>query len=140
MQNIVIDTNVLVSALISPSGTSGKVLESIFVNENVCICYSDDIIDEYNKVLNMGHFKRYNFDTKRKKQIILDIVKLGQKTTPIISKTRLPDEDDRIFYDAAKASDSIILTWNKKHFPKKSSTLTPTEYMNKRTKIREKLL
>jgi putative PIN family toxin of toxin-antitoxin system len=142
MQNIVIDTNVLVAAFISPNGNSEKVLSRILSSKNVCIYYSDDIIKEYKRVLDLEVFRKYNFDENAKKRIIANIVKKGEKITPRVSMVRIPHEDDRIFYDTALASNAILLTNNRKHFPKKPKVIimTPIEYISTRTKIRKKLL
>jgi predicted nucleic acid-binding protein len=41
----------------------------------------------------------------------------------------MPDEDDRVFYDAAKTADAYLITGNSKHYPKESFILTPSEFL-----------
>jgi hypothetical protein len=44
-------------------------------------------------------------------------------------------EDDRIFYDTAKHSGSILVTGNLKHYPKEAFILAPTEFLAKHVKL-----
>ena len=50
MIKAVIDTNILVSALLSPSGSPAKVLDHV-LNGNVVMCYDSRMIAEYQEVL-----------------------------------------------------------------------------------------
>jgi len=45
------------------------------------------------------------------------------------SNIPMPDESDRIFYDTAKQSGSILITGNTKHFPDEPFIMTPAEFM-----------
>jgi predicted nucleic acid-binding protein len=62
--------------------------------------------------------------------LIDDIVRAGiaaEADEPsIISMT---DEDDRIFYDTAKASNAFLITGNIRHFPQESFILTPANFL-----------
>jgi hypothetical protein len=48
-----------------------------------------------------------------------------------VSKIALPDESDRKFYDVAKATNSLLISGNLKHFPKEPLIMSPVEYLNK---------
>ena len=115
MQNIVLDTNVIVSSFISPKGTSAKVLE---------------ILQEYAEVSARAKFEKYHFDKNMISEIISDIAELGTLIIPSASATPLPDEKDRIFYDTAKDGDAILITGNKKHYPNEPFIIDPAEYIN----------
>ena len=54
--NIVLDTNILVSAMWSPDGNAAKVVEAILTNR-FTICYDRQIAEEYNKVLRYPKLK-----------------------------------------------------------------------------------
>ena len=54
--NIVMDTNILVSALYSPNGKAAKVIEAILENR-FTVCYDRQIAEEYNKVLRYPKLK-----------------------------------------------------------------------------------
>ena len=70
----VIDTNVIVSALISKHNDSATVLilESIFIDAITPI-YNDEILDEYNTVLRRGKF---NFSENRIKTTLETIANI----------------------------------------------------------------
>jgi putative PIN family toxin of toxin-antitoxin system len=55
IMRIVLDTNVIVSALINPNGTPGRILASI-LNGKVKILYDNRIIFEYIDVLSRKDF------------------------------------------------------------------------------------
>ena len=48
--NIVLDTNILVSAMWSPEGNAARIIEAILANR-FTLCYDRQIAEEYNKVL-----------------------------------------------------------------------------------------
>ena len=53
--NIVIDTNVLVSALINPNGKPAQIL-NLIINNNLTVLYDNRIINEYRNVLIRNKF------------------------------------------------------------------------------------
>jgi len=142
MQNIVIDTNIIVSAFISPKGNAERVLESVLPSKSIMICYNEAIINEYIEVLGRDKFKRFGFDLKREKidSVIKKIVETGSIVNATKSKIPFNDESDRIFYDTAKASNAILITGNIKDFPDEPFILTPAEYISLRAKIRQNIL
>jgi len=44
----------------------------------------------------------------------------------------MKDENDRAFYDAAKATGAFLVTGNKKHYPDEPFILTPREFAENR--------
>ncbi len=60
---IVVDTNVLVAALINPYGSPAGVLNCILSNR-VCPCFDARIIDEYERVLQRPRFGFVNINWK----------------------------------------------------------------------------
>lgn len=64
MQKIILDTNVIVSALIS-SSIPTQILYDLVLTKKVDTCLSEDIFLEYIEVLNRDKFTRFtNFKTK----------------------------------------------------------------------------
>ncbi len=64
MQKLILDTNVIVSALISNSIPT-KILYELVLTQKVQTCLSDEIFAEYVEVMNRGKFAKYtNFKTK----------------------------------------------------------------------------
>ncbi len=127
---IVMDTNVLVSGLLTPFGPSGKIVRMVFSGE-LTMYIDARILAEYKDVLHRPKFK-FNNDHIG---ILLDFIKqYGQFTSSSPLKNPLPDVDDEPFLEVAMAGmvESLV-TGNKKHYP--SSTFkgihifSPSEFL-----------
>jgi len=127
MVHVVLDTNILVSALWSKDGNPSKVAHLI-PDRKIIPCYCDEILNEYEVVLSRPKFgfMRYQITA------LLDNIKKYGKPY-IVSKSIVPmaDESDRIFYDVARESKGILITGNIKHFPSEPFIMTPAEFMVK---------
>jgi len=122
---VVIDTNVLISSRLSALGNPAKIMRLI-ADGQLEVCYNSDILDEYRRVL---AYDKFNFSIESQKFAVEIIEKIGENIKPAVSKITLPDESDRIFYDAAKAVNAYLITGNLKHYPEESHILTPTQFM-----------
>jgi putative PIN family toxin of toxin-antitoxin system len=58
MIRVVIDTNIVVSALLQPAGLPAAVL-MLALSGKVELCVSDAIFAEYDEVIRRPHFKRH---------------------------------------------------------------------------------
>ena len=127
---IVIDTNVLVSGLISRNQTSPPVgiLNYLFIERGVIIpLFNDEIIKEYETVLKRDKF---NIDHKLVDDVIDRIKTIGVSCERIESKEIFKDAKDIVFYEVALSKDdSYLVTGNVKHFPKVDFVVTPAEMM-----------
>ena len=124
----VIDTNVLVSALISKHCDSATVLilDSIFY-DIITPLYNDEILNEYNSVLRRSKF---DFSEERITRTIETIKAKGIHSESLNSGEVIPDPKDLVFYEVALSQeDSFLVTGNIKHFPKKPFIVTPTEML-----------
>ena len=127
MIRVVLDTNILVSGLLSTFGNSAAIINAI--TDRVIACfYSDAIIREYTDVLSRPKF---GFPQEKADALIRDISRVGHQIVPTQSTHFLPDESDRIFYDVAKASKAYLITGNNKHYPNESFILSPAEFVDK---------
>ncbi|MCX7903434.1 MAG: putative toxin-antitoxin system toxin component, PIN family [Caloramator sp.] len=126
MIRAVIDTNVLVSALLTSNGAPAKVLNHVILG-NVVVCYDSNIMSEYREVLARPKF---NFDQKLVKRIIDFIELKGISIIPQPLSVEFEDEDDKIFYEVAMSADANLVTGNKKHFPNNTIVVTPQEFLN----------
>lgn len=125
----VIDTNVLVSAMLNVDSIPGWV-----VNEAVCgdiiPLYNDEIIEEYNDVLTRVKFK---FDKRAVSLLVDTIVQRGIPVDAGSIEDVLPDPKDAVFYEVTmekrKSEDAYLVTGNQKHFPSRSFVVTPREMM-----------
>ena len=127
MNHVVIDTNVLVSSILTPKGNPAQIMTLISFKE-LQLFYSSEIIDEYSRVL---AYEKLNIPLRAQNHTIEGIKMLGVLIAPTISTIPMPDETDRIFYDAAIASGSILITGNTNHFPIEPFIMTPSQFLQK---------
>jgi len=123
---IVLDTNIVVSALLSPQGIPAKIL-NLILNDNVKIIYDNFILSEYIDVLGREYLKI----NQELVNIILDFIeKDGEYRVVIPHNKKFDDEDDKIFYELYKSGDvDYLITGNKKHFPKEKGIVTAREFI-----------
>lgn len=125
---VVIDTNVLISSLLSKNKDSATALiMNAVMQQDVILLYSKDILMEYEDVLSR---KKFRF-SEEKVRHLLEIIKLiGVEIDPKAVSEILPDMDDIIFYEVVmekRDEDAYLVTGNIKHFPKKRFIVTPAE-------------
>lgn len=123
----VIDTNVIVSALLSSNLESNpvKVFRAI-VQERIVPLYNDDILEEYKSVLSRPKFHlNHSLIETVIKAIITDGLNIDR--TPA-ADIEFPDPKDLVFYEVAlSVEDSYLITGNIRHFPVKPFVVTPAE-------------
>jgi putative PIN family toxin of toxin-antitoxin system len=126
---IVLDTNVLVSGLLTPFGSSGEIVRMVFSGELI-LCVDARILSEYKEVLLRPKFK---FD-KNKIAVLIDfIMQYGQVVSSSPLNHPLPNPDDEPFLEVAIAGNvKTLITGNKVHFPLASresiEILSPSEF------------
>ena len=123
----VIDTNVIVSALLSGNLESNpvKVFRAI-VQEQIVPLYNDEILEEYRCVLSRPKF---HLDLPLIDTVIKAIITDGLNIdmTPA-ADINFPDPKDIVFYEVAlSVEDSYLVTGNIRHFPVKPFVVTPAE-------------
>ncbi len=126
MIKVVIDTNILVSALLSPSGSPARVLDHV-LNGNVVLCYDSRIIEEYHEVLLRPKF---GFNQKAVKQIIDFMAYTGLSIVPTPISEAFEDEDDKVFYEVSRTAGAYLVTGNSRHFPEEPAVVAPNEFLN----------
>lgn len=125
---VVIDTNVIVSALITknPNAATTRVLELALMGEIVPL-YDQDVLDEYLEVLTRKKFKLKGDSIQ---YIIKTITINGIDTLRTSFLEDMPDEDDRVFYELSLSEpDSLLITGNSKHFPRTPRVVSPSEFL-----------
>lgn len=110
---IVLDTNILVSALLSPEGKPAQILQRFLRGEFV-LCYDERIMYEYEQVLLRPKF---HFDPEKVKAILDYIRFVGLETVAPALDIFFIDEYDKKFYEVAKFTGAVLITGNLKHFP-----------------------
>jgi putative PIN family toxin of toxin-antitoxin system len=127
---IVLDTNVLVSGLLTPFGTSGEIIRMVSSGQ-LSLCYDARILTEYRDVLLRP---RFQFNPEHVSSLLDYIQYAGQvyPTQPLANP--LPDPDDEPFLEVAIAGEaSCLVTGNKVHFPKihlqGMQVFSPTDFL-----------
>lgn len=126
----VIDTNVLVSAMLSRKSAPGEIIRLLLEGRIIPLLH-EEILDEYRDVLNRPKF---GWPGKVAEGIIREIETRGVYADAIIVEEVLPDPDDRIFYEVVmekrKTEDAYLVTGNVKHFPVKPFVVTPRQMLD----------
>ena len=124
----VIDTNVLVSALLTHNKQSATflVMEALLANQIVPL-YNEEIICEYEDVL---HRAKFGFSEADIDHFLKTMKQAGIHSQRISSSEFFPDPKDVVFYEVALSKDdAYLVTGNKKHFPQTPIVVTPAEML-----------
>lgn len=125
----VIDTNVLVSAMLKWSSVPGNVLELAFSGTIVPV-FNEQILEEYREVLCRPKF---HFTKEIVATIVSEIERLGLCVDAEEVDVIMPDPKDRVFYEVVmeerKTDDAYLVTGNLKHFPEKPFVVTPRQML-----------
>jgi putative PIN family toxin of toxin-antitoxin system len=127
MNRIVLGTNIVISALLSPKGNPAKILALVAVSDDILLFYSAEILSEYRRVLS---YPQLNIAEEKKLRAVSLIETFGTFIEPPTSTMTLPDESDRIFYDTVRESGAILVTGNTKHYPIEDFIKTPSEFID----------
>lgn len=113
MQKIILDTNVLVSSLISSRGVPSKIMEYVVFEELVHLCISESILQEYFDVIHRKKFKPYEGFAQRGK-FVLGLIQLNAlKFEPSEKVDNLKDKSDNKFLELAiEANADYLITGN----------------------------
>lgn len=125
--NAVIDTNILVSSMLSPNGTPARIVRLAY-QDRITPCYDDRILREYRNVLTRTKFR---FDPGKITELLEYIVLRGEKVFPPELDIEFIDMDDKKFYEVAKFCNAVIITGNTRHYPREDIILTPGEFLEK---------
>lgn len=126
----VLDTNVLVSALLKTASVPGQVLAEALLGDIIPVL-NEAIIEEYEDVLNRPKFR---FD-KRLVQVFMDELKRRAVYADVgIIDGEVSDPKDVVFYavlmEKRREEDAYLVTGNLKHFPMRTYIVTPREMLD----------
>jgi putative PIN family toxin of toxin-antitoxin system len=127
----VIDTNVLISSLLSSHDDAATVLvvEKLFSGEVIPV-YSNEIINEYKEVLRRTKF---HFTEEIVNNLLQTIEKYGERVKPTPTGELISDMKDLPFYEVVvekQTDNAYLVTGNKKHFPVKPFIVTANEFLD----------
>lgn len=126
----VIDTNILVAALISPhpNAATVQVVSKMILGE-ITPVYCKEILAEYREVLGR---RKFHFPKDVVEQMLAVIERYGLYVTPGQTQVHLPDEKDLPFYNVVweKHGDgAYLVTGNLKHFPTEPFIVTARQLL-----------
>ena len=125
MIRAVIDTNVLVSALLSRSGNEALILLAV-QHGMIRPCFSEPILQEYAAVLARP---RLAFPSDEIEALLATLRSKGEPFEPEGSPFRSPDSSDsKLLHCAHAAQADFIVTGNRRHFP--DAPYGPTHLVN----------
>ena len=124
---VVMDTNILVSALWSRNGAPAQIL-SLVINGRLIPCYDHRIINEYRDVLKRP---KYKFSESEISFLLDWITDNGYSVVAEPVDTEFIDESDIMFYEVAKYCGAKLITGNIKHFPEDDSIITVPDFFEK---------
>lgn len=127
--NVVLDTNILVSAAWSPGRNASKILEAVFMRR-FTVCYDYRITEEYQRVL---HYPKFKFTNTAIDAILEPIIKNGISVIPdeIKDVSFDRDETDKKFYEVAKFSHAVLVTGNLAYYPEDKNIILPSEFIER---------
>ena len=132
---IVLDTNVLVTGLLSPFGPCGEIVRMVSSGELV-LCIDARILSEYHDVL---HRPKFRFE-QDKVAALMDYIKYrGQIVASSPLSHSLPDPDDEPFLEIALSGYAeYLITGNHAHFPSDlcmgATVLSPADFIKRYSK------
>ena len=113
MIRVVLDTNVVVSGLLSPKGPPGRIVDFL-TNDLIHLFYSDEILLEYADVL---HRRELRIPPDIVDALLRDIQRRGTVVVAAQWPVPVPDSSDSVFLAVAAAAHATVVTGNMKHFP-----------------------
>ncbi len=129
----VIDTNVLVSSLMSANKDSPVVqIQNMLYEMRFTPLYNDEILAEYDEVL---HREKFGFSKIVVDTLILVIKLIGIPidAAHLRSSDEVGDPDDVPFYEVVmseRAKGAYLVTGNLRHYPKRPFIVTPKEFLD----------
>lgn len=123
----VIDTNVIVSAMLKGDSMPAMVLKEVLLGNINMLAY-EEILNEYLEVLSR---KKFHFPINAVIDLVNELKKQAIYVDATPSGEYMPDPDDAVFYEivmeARKDVDAYLVTGNLKHLPEKPYIVTPKE-------------
>lgn len=126
----VIDTNVIVSAMMNPDSIPGTVLKHA-LGGRIIPLINQEIINEYTNVIQRSKF---GFDEIDIKNVLTSIKERAIVLDRTISDEPFTDQKDIVFYEITltgrAGKEAYLVTGNIKHFPNKPFVVTPKEMVD----------
>ena len=123
---VVVDTNVLVSGLLSDHPSPPVHILALIEKELLSVCYDERVWAEYVDVLGRAHF---GFNQARIQTLLNTIQYAGLLVTPFQLEQKTSDPDDQAFYEVAALCFCPLVTGNMRDYPNEPHIMAPAEYL-----------
>lgn len=115
-RRVVIDTNVLVSALLTPNGPSADFIGDV-LDEKYEVIVTQSILEEYADVLNRPRFQLRPEMISFFLNWIINHALFIEVDESDYPKEEMSDPKDAPFYVAARCAGALLVTHNIRHYP-----------------------
>jgi len=138
MLKLVIDTNVVISALLKPESSPALIM-SLVLRGSCMLCLTEKIFVEYEEVSGRGKFKKLDHGSVRE-----FLSTLRSRALWVVPKVQVDeitkDPDDNAFLECALESKAdFLITGNIHHFPEKkfrhTAIVAPNEFVSHAVKL-----
>jgi len=133
MLKVVIDTNVLVSALLKPDSIPELIISLVLENHLILII-TEPIVAEYEEVLGRDKFRSLDRDKVKDFLSRLKAQARWVKPQTLLEIIQIDREDNKFLECAQEANADFLVTGNTKHFPfkmfQKTRIVGPAEFLS----------
>ena len=133
MLKVVIDTNVLVSALLKPDSIPELII-SLILENHMILFITEPIVAEYEEVLSRDKFR--SLDRNKVKGFLSRLKAQARWIKPQahLDIIRIDREDNKFLECAQEAKADFLVTGNTKHFPfkkfQRTRIVSPAEFLS----------
>ncbi|MFN8368122.1 MAG: putative toxin-antitoxin system toxin component, PIN family [Candidatus Kapaibacterium sp.] len=132
MHKVILDTNVVISALIQ-YGAPYKIINEFVLENKIHLCISKDLVAEYINVISRPKFSRYTDFFHLAELLIADIQSRATLYVPTLQLDIISDKDDNKILELADVSNAdYIITGNTRDFTmefyKTTRIISPADY------------
>ncbi|HMC62388.1 MAG TPA: putative toxin-antitoxin system toxin component, PIN family [Candidatus Solibacter sp.] len=131
MIRLVLDTNIVISALLQPLGLPAKVFVMAIAGSAVRLCVTGEVYAEYEEVIRRPRLNRSIWEIE---ETLRAIREQGFWIRPSEKVRACFDPDDDIFLECALAAQAqFLVTGNVKHFPPRwaeTRIVTARQFLN----------
>ena len=127
---VVLDTNVLVSGMMTKGGTCAIILD-LLSDDRLIAALDGRMMNEYRRVCAEP---RLRLDAEAVRDFLHFLNECAENVTAMPLDADLPDPDDLPFLEVAAEAHAVLVTGNKKRFPKKAAgavrVVSPREFLD----------
>jgi putative PIN family toxin of toxin-antitoxin system len=132
MQKVIVDTNVLVSALIQRSYPY-RILYALVLEDKIRLCISQPLLVEYYDVLGRSKFRQYRDFADKVNTVLAGLEIKAERYYPTVRLNLISDKDDNKILELADVClADFVITGNTTDFTfpyyKQTKIVTPREY------------